>query len=50
MNKDVTEPTSRTPLPLYDVQELPVERRLHPGKHVVESNGAQASIDRRKSG
>jgi hypothetical protein len=36
------------PLPVYEVQELPVERRVQPGKFYVQANGELKEHERRK--
>jgi hypothetical protein len=35
-------------LPVYEVQELPVERRVQPGKFYVQANGELKEHERRK--
>lgn len=35
-------------LPVYEVQELPVERRVQPGKFYVQANGELKEQERRK--
>lgn len=35
-------------LPVYEVQELPVERRVQPGKFYVKKNGELQEHERRK--
>jgi hypothetical protein len=35
-------------LPVYEVQELPVERRVQPGKFYVQKNGELKEHERRK--
>jgi hypothetical protein len=35
-------------LPVYEVQELPVERRVQPGKFYVQKNGELQEHERRK--
>jgi hypothetical protein len=47
MNSPVVNLTARHALPVYEVQELPVERRLRPGKYLVERNGRQVEVERR---
>lgn len=49
MNSNVINLTYAAVLPVYEVQEIPVERRLRPGKHLVEQNGVQVEIERRKA-
>jgi hypothetical protein len=36
------------PLPVYEVQELPVERRVQPGKFYVQKDGGLEEQERRK--
>jgi hypothetical protein len=40
--------TKKVQLPVYEVQELPVERRVQPGKFYVQKNGELEEIERRK--
>jgi hypothetical protein len=40
--------TKKEQLPLYEVQELPVERRVQPGKFYVHKDGELQEIERRK--
>ena len=40
---------SLTDLPVYEVQEVWVERRLFPGKHRVIRDGVQVEVERRKT-
>ena len=49
MNKRVASLTEKQSLPVYEVQE-PAERRLCAGKYVVEANGVQVGLERRKIG
>ncbi len=35
-------------LPVYEVQELPVERRVQPGKFYVKKNGELREHERRR--
>jgi len=39
--------TKEEPLPVYEVQELPVERRVQPGKFYVHRNGELKEHERR---
>jgi hypothetical protein len=47
LNSRVVNLTGLHSLPVYEVEEVPVERRLRPGKYLVERNGAQVEIERR---
>jgi hypothetical protein len=40
--------TKQETLPVYEVQELPVERRVQPGKFYVQKDGELEEIERRK--
>ena len=48
MNKRVASLTEEQSLPVYEVREIPAERRLCAGKYVVEGNGVQVELERRK--
>ncbi len=50
MNERVVNLTEKQPLPVYEVQEIPAERRMCAGKYVVEGNGVQVELERRKLG
>jgi hypothetical protein len=50
MNKRVASLTQNLSLPVYEVREIPVERRLCAGKYVFEGNGVQVELERRKTG
>ena len=50
MNERVVNLTEKQPLPVYEVREIPVERRLCTGKYVIEGNGVQVELERRKIG
>lgn len=41
-------PQKKEQLPVYEVQELPVERRVQPGKFYVRKNGELKEHERRK--
>lgn len=41
--------TNAALLPVYEVLEIPVERRLRSGRHLVEQNGIQVEFERRKA-
>ena len=41
-------PKKKEQLPVYEVQELPVERRVQPGKFYVQKNGELQEQERRK--
>jgi hypothetical protein len=41
-------PQKKEQLPVYEVQELPVERRVQPGKFYVHKNGEMREHERRK--
>jgi len=40
--------TKKEQLPVYEVQELPVERRVLPGKFYVQKDGELKEHERRK--
>ena len=40
--------TNKEQLPVYEVQELPVERRVQPGKFYVQKDGELQEQERRK--
>ena len=50
MNRRVASLTEELSLPVYEVREIPAERRLCAGKYVVEANGVQVGLERRKIG
>jgi len=50
MNERVVNLTEKQSLPVYEVREIPAERRLCAGKYVVEANGVQVGLERRKIG
>ena len=49
MNNGVTNPTPLRPLPVYEVEEFLVERRLRSGAHLIERNGVQIEMERRRA-
>ncbi len=49
MNNGVTKPTQLRPLPVYEVEEFLVERRLRTGAYLIERNGVQVAAERRRA-
>jgi hypothetical protein len=49
MNNGVTNPTQSRALPVYEVEEFLVERRLRAGAYLIERNGVQVAMERRRA-
>jgi hypothetical protein len=49
LNSNVTDLTSGNRLPVYEVQEMPVERRLRAGRNLVACEGVLIEMERRKA-